>query len=191
MWNGVRAMAAPVNTTTQHLEECEMKSGILRKGMGGVLATCLLGAATVSVAWAHHAASNFDMTKKFIFKGTVRKWLWENPHAWLYMEVPKADGSTEVWGFESGGPNTLARLGMHANTLKPGDKISVYAVPDRTGVHNAMLKKIVMPDGREWSMFRAPAPRLPAGSGAGGPGGPEAGEGLPPPFPSVPAVEYK
>jgi hypothetical protein len=173
-----------------------MKSGIFRKGMGGALAVCLLATGTASVAWAHHAGANFDMGKLYIYRGTVRNWLWENPHAWLYMQVTKGDGSSELWGFEAGGPNSLARIGLHANTLKPGDKVSVYAAPDRTGVHNAMLRKIVLGDGRELVLFGAPPPGTGPGAAPGGPpgpGGPPAGAAAPSPFPTVnvPAVEYK
>ena len=172
-----------------------MKSGFLRKGMGGAAAVCLLAIATTPVAWAHHAGVNFDMTKVYIYKGTVRRWLWENPHAWLYVEVSKADGSAELWGFETGGPNSLARNGLHANTVKQGDKISVYAAPDKTGIHNAMMQKLVLADGRVLTLFGAPPPGAGRGGGRGapnGPGGPQAGEG-PSPFPTVnvPAVEYK
>jgi hypothetical protein len=163
--------------------------------MVGAAAACLLAVVAAPAAWAHHSGVNFDMTKVYIFKGTVRRWLWENPHAWLYVDVTKANGSTELWGFEGAGPNALARTGLHANTLKPGDKITVYAAPDRTGIHNGMLHKIVLADGRELTLFGAPPPA--AGRGApgapNGPGGTPAGE-TPPPFPSVkaaPPVEYK
>jgi len=162
--------------------------------MVGAAAACLLAMLAAPAAWAHHSGVNFDMTKVYIFKGTVRRWLWENPHAWLYVDVTRANGSTELWGFEGGGPNSLARTGLHANSLKPGDKISVYAAPDRTGVHNGMLQKLVLADGRELTLFGPPPPS--AGRGApgapNGPGGPPAGEG-PSPFPIVkaPAVEYK
>jgi hypothetical protein len=156
----------------------------------------LLAIAAASVAWAHHATSNFDMAKNYIFKGTVRKWLWENPHAWLYIEVSKADGSTELWGVEAGGPNTLSRAGLHANTLMPGDKVTVYASPDKKGIHNASLRKVVLADGREFSYLGAPPSGARRGAGPGGPNGPagpvgpQVGEGLPE-LPSAPAVEYK
>jgi hypothetical protein len=164
--------------------------------MVGAAAACLLAMFTAPTAWAHHSGVNFDMTKVYIFKGTVRRWLWENPHAWLYVDVAKADGSKELWGFEAGGPNSLARTGLHASTLKPGDKISVYAAPDKTGIHNAMMQKLVLADGRLVTVFGAPPPGAGRGAAPGapnGPGGPPAGES-PPPFPIVnaaPPVEYK
>ena len=162
--------------------------------MGAAAVACLLAIATAPVAWAHHAGVNFDAKKIYIYQGTVRRWLWANPHAWLYVEVRKADGSAELWGFESAGTNMLSRVGVHADTVKPGDKIRVHASPDKTGIHNAMLRKIVLADGRELSVFGAPPPGAGQGAGRGAPnspGAPQAGE-LPSPFGNdVPAVEYK
>jgi len=148
--------------------------------MGAAAAACLLAMVTASVTWAHHAGVMFDSKKIYIYEGTVRRFLWANPHAWLYVDVRKADGSSELWGFESAGTNMLSRVGVHANTLKPGDKISVHASPDKTGIHNAMLRKIVLADGRELSVFGPPP----------GPASP-AGQGTSPFGKDVPAVEYK
>lgn len=166
-----------------------MKSGILRKVVGGAVTMCLLGTATAPLAWAHHSSSNFDMSKSYIFKGTVRKWLWVNPHAWLYVNVRKADGTTELWGFETAGPGMLSRGGWSATVMKPGDPVTIYGNPDKKGVRNGAMMKVVLADGRELGMG-GPSDEPPPGVGGTGPGGPEGG---PPPglFPSGPAVEYK
>ena len=45
-------------------------------------------------AWAHHAfAAEFDAKKPVKLRGTVTKMEWINPHAWIYMDVKKADGT--------------------------------------------------------------------------------------------------
>lgn len=171
-----------------------MKSGVFSKGMGAAAAVCLLAIATAPGAWAHHAGVNFDMNKVYIYQGTVRRWLWANPHAWLYVEVRKADGSAELWGFESAGTNALSRVGVHADTVKPGDRISVYAAPDKTGIHNAMLRKIVLADGRELSVFGPPPAGVGQGGGRGAPNGtaaPQTGDSPSLFGNAAPAVEYK
>lgn len=105
----------------------------------------LVACASISAAaTAHHAATNFDSTKQYIFHGTVKKFLWQNPHVWLYLAVEKADGSTEIWGFEGNGPNSLARAGWHAADLKEGDKVTVYGSPERNGKHNAIMAKVIL-----------------------------------------------
>lgn len=146
------------------------------------LAVCLLGSAPA--AQAHHAGANFDMTKQVIYKGAVKKWMWVNPHSWLYVEVKKADGTSELWGFEAGGPNMLSRTGWKASSLKPGDAVTVYAAPDRHGKRNAMLQRVIMSNGK---VFNTGIPASPEGAGPGAPP-PGAGPGR---GPGPAPVEYK
>jgi hypothetical protein len=132
-------------------------------------------------AAAHHSSTSFDLGKRYIFHGTVRKFLWENPHAWLYVQVRKADGTSELWGFEANGPNVLSRNGWHASTLKEGDKVTVYGNPERIGRHNALMSKVLLADGQ--TLMASPD------LGNAGEAGGKPGNGLPPP-PQVTAVEY-
>ena len=104
------------------------------------------------------------MSKQISMRGTVEKWQWANPHSWLYVRVEKADGTQEVWGFEAGSTGMLARSGWNAADMKPGDKITVRAAPERTGNHIGLLSEVDLADGRVLkSGFGAPPP------GAGGP----------------------
>ena len=48
-----------------------------------------------STVLAHHAfSSEFDANRHVVFTGTVTKMMWVNPHAWIYMDVKKPDGTT-------------------------------------------------------------------------------------------------
>jgi hypothetical protein len=133
----------------------------------------LLGLAAVPAS-AHHSIALFDMTKQVSMQGTVEKWVWANPHSWLYVRVDKPDGTQEVWGFEGGSTGMLARGGWNAADMKPGDKVTVSGAPERTGNHVAMLNSVQLPSGRTLSAaFGAPLP------GAGGPP-PGAADALPP-----------
>ena len=96
--------------------------------ISGVLAALLLALAAIP-AWAHHSAAPFDMTKSVSLQGTVEKWVWANPHSWLYIRVVKADGTQEIWGFEAGSTGMLARAGWNAADMKPGDKVTVTGGP--------------------------------------------------------------
>lgn len=133
----------------------------LRRWIAGVSSLLLLAGA--SVGWAHHAGANFDQDRQFIFKGTVKKFLWSNPHAWVYLDVTKANGSTEFWGFElQGGTNSLRRAGWKPTDLKPGDKVTIQAAIDRTGKRLAAMETVVIADGRTMSAWPMGLP-APAG----------------------------
>jgi hypothetical protein len=150
------------------------------------LARLVAYAAITTTAMAHHAATNFDHNKQYIFHGTVRKFLWQNPHSWLYVAIEKADGKTEIWGFEGSGPNTLARSGWHATDLKEGENVTVYGNPENNGKHNAIMAKVILSNGRVLNPLPLPdAAQLP-GDGKN-PDSPPAGIG----GRSVTPVEYK
>jgi Family of unknown function (DUF6152) len=135
--------------------------------ISGVLAALLLALAAFPSS-AHHSAAVFDMTKKISMHGTVEKWLWANPHSWLYLRVEKADGSQEVWAFEGGSTGMLARSGWNAADMKPGDKVTVSGSPDRSGSHIALMGEVQLATGR---MLKAAAGAPPPGAGAPPPGG--------------------
>jgi hypothetical protein len=115
--------------------------------ISGLLAATLLALAAFPVS-AHHSAAPFDMSKQHSLEGTVEKWVWANPHSWLYMQVVKADGSQEVWGLEAGSTGMLARSGWGAYDMKPGDKVTVTYSPEREGKHIGLLMQVKLPNGR-------------------------------------------
>ena len=86
-----------------------------------------LAALAASVpALAHHAfGGEFDSNRPVLLKGKVVKMEWVNPHAWIHLEVPKADGTKEVWMVEGGSPNSLLRRGFSRDSLPVGTEIIV------------------------------------------------------------------
>ena len=75
-----------------------------------------------AAALAHHSFAMFDMTKEVTIEGTIKTFRWVNPHAWIEIDVPQADGTTKMWAVEMTSPNNLARQGWKRSTLKVGDK---------------------------------------------------------------------
>src|SRR3954470_3581292 len=89
-------------------------------------------------AIAHHAfAAEFDSSKPVKFHGTVTKMLWVNPHAWIYVDVKKDDGTVEEWMIEAGTPNTLLRRGFTKESLQPGTEIIVDGYQAKDGARRA------------------------------------------------------
>jgi hypothetical protein len=130
----------------------------------GMLAALLLACAGFQVS-AHHSAAPFDMAKQLPLEGTVEKWVWANPHSWLYIQVVKADGTQEIWGLEAGSTGMLARSGWGAYDMKPGDKVSVTYSPEREGKHIGLLWNVKLSSGRMLTAG-AGAPPPPPGAGA-------------------------
>ena len=99
---------------------------------------------------AHHAfGGEFDPNRPVLLKGRIVKVEWVNPHAWIHVEVPKANGSTEVWMVEGGSPNSLFRRGVTKDSLKIGTAIVVdgYQARDHT-LLRANGRNVTFPDGR-------------------------------------------
>ena len=106
----------------------------------------LLSGVTLS---AHHAfSSEFDANRPVKFTGTVTKMMWVNPHAWIYMDVKKADGTTEEWMVEAGTPNTLLRRGFTKASLLPGTTVKVDGYQSKDGSLRANGRDLTLPDGR-------------------------------------------
>jgi len=100
-------------------------------------------------AWAHHAfAAEFDAKKPVKLRGTVTKMEWINPHAWIHVDVKKADGTVDEWMVEAGTPNTLLRRGFTRDSLKPGTEIIVDGYQSKDGSLRANGRDVTLPDGK-------------------------------------------
>ena len=91
---------------------------------------CLLGAA--GPASAHHGFNiEFDGTKCLDLKGTLTGVLWENPHAYLQVDVKDASGQTVQWHLEMITPNALKRNGTTRQdfTENMGKEMNARACP--------------------------------------------------------------
>ena len=58
---------------------------------------------------AHHSFAAFDTQTQKTVTGTVKQVEWTNPHIWIWLDVPNAQGGVDVFGFEGMSPNYLAR----------------------------------------------------------------------------------
>jgi len=111
--------------------------------------------------WGHHAfGGEFDPNKPVLLKGPVTKVEWVNPHAWIHVEVPKADGAQscqftpnakcEEWMVEGGTPNTLLRRGITRESLKVGTVLVIdgYQARDHS-LLRANGRNVTYPDGKK------------------------------------------
>jgi hypothetical protein len=98
---------------------------------------------------AHHAFSaEFDADKPVKLTGAITKVELVNPHAWIHMQVKKADGKVENWMVEGGTPNTLQRRGITRDTIKIGTVIVVDGYQSKDGTLRANGRNMTFDDGR-------------------------------------------
>ena len=99
-------------------------------------------------AYAHHSFAMFDQSKQLPLKGTVREFQWTNPHAFIHIDVPNADGGSDLWKVELNSPNNLKRQGWKSSELKPGDKVTVVINPLRDGSKGGLFVSATLADGK-------------------------------------------
>src|SRR5438093_6894569 len=96
---------------------------------------------------AHHAFSaEFDANRPIKLEGTVTKMDWVNPHAWIYLDVKKPNGTLEQWKIEGGTPNALFRRGFTKDSLKAGTAIVVTGYRAKDGTLKGNGRDITFPD---------------------------------------------
>ena len=112
--------------------------------MVGLTVGGLFSAAELS---AHHSFSQFDRDTELLMSGEVVRWAFNNPHAWLYLNVKNDDGSTTLWSFEGSGVVRLLGKRINGNTFKPGDQITFMYCPLRDGRAGGHLGWVRLGDG--------------------------------------------
>lgn len=92
----------------------------------------------------------FDDKSSITLTGTVKEFQWTNPHCWIQVLVPDAQGGGDgaEWSVEMGAPFELFRSGLRPRTLKVGDKITVVVHPMRDGTRAGLFVSATGPDGK-------------------------------------------
>ena len=110
----------------------------------------------IPAASAHHSMAGFDRSQSLSLEGVVKDFAWQNPHAWIELEVTK-DGKTVTWNFEMTAPAYLVRAGWKKTSVKPGDKVTVVGNPLKTGEPGALFVSVTLADGKKLTQQAAPA----------------------------------
>src|SRR5688572_33421162 len=93
---------------------------------------------------AHHpVAAKFDLNKKRTLRGVVTRVDWSNPHVHVLMRVVESGQATD-WAIELESELELATSGWDADSLKPGDAITVLGPVARDGSPQLWRESIVL-----------------------------------------------
>ena len=98
---------------------------------------------------AHHSHGNYTMTSYVNLEGTVKEIHWINPHSWIYLEVKDEKGEPTVWALEGASVTQLRRRGWSAESIKPGDTLTVRCHQLRDGTNGCLLGFITTKGGTE------------------------------------------
>lgn len=109
-------------------------------------------AASAGTLLAHHSVLPYDGSTATTLTGTVVKVLWQNPHAYIDLDVV-ASGMHARWIVESEGPVALERLGWTKSTLTPGDAITVVGARARDGSARLRCATVALANSRQLSCF--------------------------------------
>jgi len=85
-----------------------------------------------SPAMGHHSDAGVDMSKVVSFEGTVKEFVWKNPHVYFLVSSQR-NGQPVTWEVQMANLSGLARKGWTPTTLVPGDKVTVRAHPAADG----------------------------------------------------------
>jgi hypothetical protein len=103
---------------------------------------------SVPFVFAHHGLARFDTTHIVTMHGTITKFDWINPHAYVYADIADQHGKTANWMLECGSLGMLSRFGWNPDTVKRGDKVTVHGFVAKDGSPYMALQVIDLPNGK-------------------------------------------
>src|SRR5437016_6380979 len=100
---------------------------------GKMLVLALAGALLFGItAYAHHSfAGTYDLSQQIKVEGKLVQFLFRNPHSFVHIEAPDANGQMQRWAVEWGGAGQLGAQGVTAQTFHPGDIVTISGNPGR------------------------------------------------------------
>ena len=113
-----------------------------------IAAAALLVAMAVPTI-AHHASAPFyDPEKRVEAVGEVTRFVFRNPHSFLYVDAPADNGETIHWEIEMGAAVSMSRRGWTPQTIQAGAQIKAVGQPSRApGTFGMCCAELTNPDG--------------------------------------------
>jgi hypothetical protein len=109
-------------------------------------------------ALAHHGGGAYDAAHPMTMTGTVKEFLFIQPHPLITLEVKDDQGAVTEWSVEMTAPNHLVHYGWNGKKLKPGDQITIVGLPSKNGLKVLNLRKISWANGEVIPLGPPPEP---------------------------------
>ena len=135
--------------------------------LAAAFGVALVALITAAGASAHHSFPAYYFEDQSVtIEGTVVEFDFRAPHTWLHVLAPDTDGQMQRFSAEWANPQRLARDGVTADRLKPGDVVRITGSPGRTASERKLhLKRIERPaDGWAWGGMGTSGPQRRGGS---------------------------
>ena len=98
---------------------------------------------------AHHSTAMYDMANPVTVKGSVKRFEWTNPHAFIFLDVKDEKAGSVEWEIELMSLNHLRSYGWMRTTVKPGDDISCTGGAAKSGSPWMISAVFELPVGRK------------------------------------------
>ncbi|MCY4120280.1 MAG: DUF6152 family protein [Acidobacteria bacterium] len=118
--------------------------------VAAIAVAAVVGASVGHVpAIAHHASAPFyDNTKSVEAVGVVTRFVFRNPHSFLYVDGTDENGETISWEIEMGAAVMMGRRGWTPDTIRAGDRIRAVGQPSRApGTYGMCCAELTREDG--------------------------------------------
>ena len=110
---------------------------------------------------AHHSiAGVYDSSQPVTLDGVVVEFAFVNPHPFVVVEAADGAGRPQSWRLELDNRFELVDVGMSADTLKRGDRVTVTGSRARDGSRGLYVRRLDRPaDGFRYEQVGA-SPRI-------------------------------
>ena len=106
-----------------------------------------------TAAYAHHSfGATYHGNETVTLDGKLVQFVFRNPHSFVHIEAPDANGHTQRWAVEWSGARALVGQGVERQTLRAGDEVIITGRPSRTpGEYRVQMLTLHRPlDGFGW-----------------------------------------
>jgi hypothetical protein len=112
-----------------------------------------LAALAGTAAYAHHSyGATYNVSQEIKLEGRLMQFVFRNPHSFVHIQAPDAQGAEQRWAVEWAGTSQLGGAGVNRETLRVGDEIVIVGRPSRVrGEHRLLMVTLLRPsDGFAW-----------------------------------------
>ncbi len=119
----------------------------------------LAAALLLTPAAAHHSTA-FYLPELVELEGELVRVDWVNPHVRLVLRTVQPGGGEKLWNMEASAISALQRRGVTRDLFKVGDRVKIAAHPSSRDDAQLQLTNVLLPDGREASLWLDSPPRF-------------------------------